>query len=68
MKLSATEKDLLVFCHFSTSIARKRRMGKGSCSVRIMNPGNHFEIIFNESQCQEEMCLNTTEQFSGLRI
>jgi len=45
-------------------------MGEGSCSVRvrISVPSSHFEIIFNEAQCQEETCLNTTWLFfSGLK-
>lgn len=60
---SATEEDLLTFSHFSTSIGRKKGMGVGSCSVRILDLGSHFEIIFNDSQCQEEACLNTIYQF-----
>ena len=45
-------------------------MGEGSCSVgmRIMGPGSHFEIVFNEARCQEETCLNTKQQFfNGLK-
>lgn len=34
-------------------------MGEGGCSVGIMDPSSHFEIIFNESQGQEETFFNT---------
>lgn len=47
---------------------KKNRVGKLFVKVRIMGPGSHLEISFNEAKCQEETCLNTMCQFfSGLK-